>query len=49
MGGIRLIEYLQCVYGPLEGCMAYYMAYSIDYKLLNRKQWKAAVELSGLT
>ena len=49
MGGMRLIKYLWFIYGLLENYMAYYMAYSIDYKLSGGKWWKALVELSGLT
>ena len=42
------MEYLQYVYGLLEGYTAYYTVRSTDYKLLGRKWQKAAVELSGL-
>jgi len=49
MGRTGLIKYLWYAYGPLEDRTAYYIAYSIDYKLLGRKRWKATVELSGLT
>ena len=42
MGGTRLIEHLQHVYGPLEGRTAYHME-----QVENGK--KALVELSGLT
>ena len=34
---MRLIEYLWFVYGLLEDYIAYYMAYSMDCKLLNGK------------
>jgi len=49
MGRMGLTEYLRYAYGLLEGRTAYYIAYSTDCKLLGRKQWKAIMELSGLT
>ena len=49
MGGTRLTEYLQFVYGLLEGRTAHCTAYSTDRKLTGGKRWKAAIELGGLT
>jgi len=37
MGRTGLTEYLRYAYGPLEGRMAYYTAYSTDCKLLGGK------------
>ena len=43
------MEYLWFVYGLLEDHTAHYTTYSIDCKLSSKKQWKALVELGGLT
>ena len=48
MGGMRLIEHLQFIYGLLEDRTAYYIVYSTDHKLSGEKWWKALVELGGL-
>ena len=54
MGGMRLIIYLQYVYGPLKGCMAYIAYYfAIVVELTNYDflclVWKIAIGLLSIS